>query len=773
MLGIALISASILLFEILVLRVFSFTIWHHFAFMVISVALLGFSASGVILSRRPALAARGNVNAAWAAAGFGLCAVASIVVITNVDFNPKEISTDPRQIAVLGLYYLALAVPFTFGGLVVGILLAEDTAAAPRLYAADLVGAGVGALAVVPLLPLVSAEGAVLVAAALALAASATLRFRASTLAGAALLLGLAPWASELLPISAGPGRYLNLLLRDPDRFPERRPLYRSWNALARVDLIDNVPEVDWTQNPGRRTRRLTMPMLVLDGDAATPLVNADAPAEELAYLDHTLPSIPLQALQPRRVLVIGAGGGVDVLTALHHGAREVDAVEINPAVIDITSRRFADRTGRLFERPGVRLIRAEGRSFVAQGGPAYDLIQISLIDTWAASASGAYSLTEGYLYTVEAFQDYFRRLGDGGVLSITRWGGRPPREILKLCSVAAEALRREGLADPNQSVAVLALGEVGSVLVKPRGFSVDDLDRLRRETEEHAVFPVHLPDLPDPLFAGILDNTTGHELLRDFPLDVTPATDDRPYFFQFGRWSDLFRPGAWRERQVFLSGRLVLATVLLQALLFSGVLLLVATRGGERKPGEGRMLAYFLLIGIAFMLVELSLMQRMTLYLGSPLLAASLVLAAVLIGAGLGSRWSDRPGSRSRPPAGLFLALAAAAVLAAFALPALLRTTIGLPFEVRLVLTCVVVLATGVLLGMPLPTAMTRIGESLGAGWVGRAWAANGVGSVLGPVLAAILSIDLGLGTTTLVGGLLYLLAFLALGPLWRPAAP
>jgi len=772
--AIALVSCAILIFEILVLRIFSFTIWHHFAFMVISVALLGFSASGVIIGRRPALVERARENAARAAVGFAGSAVLAAAVFALLPFDPTRLAEKPSQILVLALYYVVLAVPFTFSGLAVGLLLAADTASAPRLYAADLVGAGVGALAVVPLLPHLSAEGSVLVAAALALSSSWVLRRRPATMVAALVTLAVSPWAARVAPIPPGPGKLLHELLDDPDRPAERRLLHRRWNSLARIDLVDAAPQVAWALNPRQPTKRQRMPMLVLDGDAATPLVNASAAPEDLEYLDHTLSSMPLQAFRPERVLVIGAGGGLDVLTALHHGARAVDAVEINPDVIDIVRNRFADRTGGLFSRPGVRLIRGEGRSFVAHSRESYDLIQISLIDTWAASSSGAYSLTEGYLYTVEAFVEYFRRLGERGVLAITRWGGRPPREILKTCTVAVKALEKIGRTDPGRHVAVLSVGGLGGVLVKPGGFTDAEVDALRATVRAHGVRPRFLPGRGG---SGELARLFAAEdvdaFARAHPLDISAATDDRPYFFQFGRWRDLLDLGAWRERQYFLSGRLVLLTVLLQALSFSGLLLALSARGTERKRLERRAEAYFVIIGIAFMFVELALMQRLTLYLGSPLLAASLVLATVLVGAGVGSALSARWWVPGRSAAPLFALLAGSGLLAAYALPVLLNATIGLPLAARLVITGIVVLGIGILLGMPLPTALTRLGDGLGPGGVGRAWAANGAGSVLGPVLAAILSIELGLSATLAAGGALYLAAGRVLAPLGRPADP
>ncbi len=779
LLGIALISAAVLLFELVILRIFSFTIWHHFAFMVISIALLGFAVSGLLLTRWPRLLRNPERGAAAAATACAISMLVSTLVICTLRFDPTQLAKQPSQLVLLGLYFVVLAVPFTAAGLVVGILLGANLAQSGRLYAADLVGAGCGAVSVSLLLPLVSAEGCVTLAAALALSSAAVLAATPRSMqwiraCAAALLVLLSFGVGSWLPIQPGASKQLGSMATREDPFPHAKLIYHAWNALARVDLVEGVPEVEWTRNRLRPTKPQLMPTLVIDGDAATPLVNAAASPEELAYLDHTLPSAPLQAFRPEHVLVIGAGGGADVLTALHFGAKRIDAVEINPDVIDIATRKFATRTGGLFSKPGVNLIHGEGRSFVARSQDRYDLIQISLIDTWAASASGAYSLAEGYLYTVEAFQDYLSHLGEQGVLSITRWGGVPPREILKLCTVAVAALRQRGAQPPGEQIVVLAMGRFGGVLIKPSGFSSADLAALDRVIAEQAFGKVYYPGSTGvELFSQLLNSPDIDRFAREYEYDITPATDNRPYFFQFGRWGDLLRGGAWSEHQLFLSGRLVVAAVLVQALLCALLLLFVAFRSPALRSSpttlRWRVLGYFLGIGIGFMLIELCLMQRITLFLGSPLLATSIVLATLLVGAGIGSALSTRFVAAGTTPRGLFMLLALAAVLVAFALPPALGLLIGWPLSARLLVTIVIVGALGVLLGMPLPTAMTRLAALTGDGWVGWAWAANGAGSVLGPVLAAVLSIDFGLSLATLAGGVCYLTAYSLFGPLWR----
>lgn len=779
----ALIAASVSLFQIAIMRVFSFTIWHHFSFMVISVALLGFAASGVLLQRLSRLSSHPIRNAAWATLGFSVTALAATRLVGRIPFDPTRIAEGPEQLVSLSLYYPILFVPFACAGLAIVLLLRGFTASVGRVYAADLTGAGVGSLATISMLDRLGAEGLILGAAATAAIAAALLartdgagsplQQRAALLAAIALLLSL-PIAPRLLPIAPGPGKALHGFL-DQDRFPEARLAHTEWNALSRIDVVENSGTVRWTDNPHRPVHLPPQIQILIDGDAATPIVSATA-AEDLSFLDSMLPSAALQSFRPGRVLVIGAGGGVDVLGALRHGAERVDALEINPAIVRLVQGPYAAWSGHLYDDERVELHTVEGRSYVRRRDQQYDLIQLSLVDTWAASASGAYSLSESYLYTTEAFVDYLRRLDDSGALTITRWLWSPPRETLKLCATAVAALEQLGVNDPARHIVVLALGRIGSVIVKRSPFTDGDLDSILRVAQEHGFTFLYAPEaLGTNEFSEMLGADDRDAWFRTYRFDVKPATDDRPFFFQFGRWRDLaaFRDG-WSESLLVLSGRLVLLTTLVQALVLSGLLLVLPTaRARAETPVRGRawVLLYFAAIGASFMLVEISMMQRFTLFLGHPVYAIAGVLAVLLVAAGFGSTLTSSRLAARIPSALPFGAIAVLCLAYGLLLPLIFDALLGLPLAGRIVITIALLLPLGILLGMPFPLAVASL-HARGAGSaLGWAWAANGCASVIGPLLAVMVAMDFGFDAVLAIAAAGYIAAWATLDR-WSGAA-
>lgn len=774
--AIATIAFAVMLFEITLLRICSFTIWHHYAFMVISVALLGFGVSGTALQLRPAWGRPAARRAALFALLFAVTGVVAVGVAGRIPFDPARLADEPSQLWYLGGYYLALLLPFSFAGLAIIVLLKGGVTRVGSLYAADLAGAGAGACATVAVLGLVRVEGAVFLSAAAASLAAVVLllgaRGEQKMLAAAALAtaasLVVVPWASHVLVIPPGKSKLLARLPVDPATGTVRT-LSSDWNSLARVDVIDGGRPVEWMMNPRSAATFPPQALIVIDGDAVTPVLRFDGDLASLSFLDSAVPYAALQALRPERVLVIGSGGGLDVLAALRSGAGHVDAVEINPAVVRAVTVDHAELGGRLFEREEVTLHLGEGRSFIRTRDVLYDAIQLSLVDTWAATASGAYSLAESYLYTVEAFEDYLRHLEDDGFVSISRWEWTPPRENLRLVTVAEAALRRMGADDPASHIVVLASGHVGTVVVGRNPLGSAQLAAIARVARAEGFYPVFAPDLAsDNPFGAYLRTPDKASFLRNYPFDVSPVHDDRPFFFQFGRWSRL-NPfgGDFREAVFVLSGRLVVLTLLVQAGLLSTLLLglpaLVSRQRGAR-PGKGQrapriapVVGYFVLIGLAFMLVEIALMQRFTLYLGSPLHATALVLGTLLVAAGLGSALSARAVGRLRAEWPVFAGIVLLGMLAVPALPVVFDTTLAWPFAARALASVVLLVPLGILVGMPFPVAMARLVQHGGEGMIGWAWAANGCASVLGPILAVLLAMDLGLGAVLFAGACAY----------------
>lgn len=782
--GIALLAGGVILYEIALLRVFSFTIWHHFTFMVISVALLGFGVSGVALALRPALGTPSDTRASQWSLAFALSAPLTIFLLTRLPFDPTQLVEEPVQALYLALHYVGLALPFTFAGLGVVCLLHGHADRAGRVYGADLVGAGLGGLGAMAIIALVRVEGALLLAAAataaaaLSLVASSRGRWRLTCGVATVALMGMVPWAPGLLDIQPGPAKGLWRIFHGSGQFPDAKHLASGWDGLSRVDVVENAGTTGWTDSARATTPSPPQTLVVLDGDATTAIIEFDGDLSRLSFLEHTLPSAAHRAIRPEKVLVIGAGGGADVLSALYHGAEKVDAVEISPTVADMVTERFGDRGGALlFSRDDVTLHRGEGRAFVRRNKERYDLIQLSLIDTFAATASGAFSLAESYLYTVEAFEDYLSHLEPGGALAITRWGWVPPRETLRLCVVAHEALVRRGIEDPARHMVVLASGSLGSLIVTRDPWTQKDLRALGAVANEEGFIPVHVPGLSlDNPFTRFLKAKNKGVFIATYPYDVSAVTDERPFFFQFGRWGDLATFGeSWRENPVVASGRVVLLAVLVQASLLALLLLIVPlvrrdrfSRQAISAGDRARVVGYFFLLGLAFMLVQIPLMQRITLFIGNPVQATALVLATILVAAGTGSAFSARLAPRERTPRLVFGALVLAIILAAWLLPALMRAALGLPDTVRALVTVLMLAPVGFLMGIPLPSGLDRLQAAGAESQIGWAWAANGCASVIGPVLATLVALDVGLGAVMLVGAALYATAHLVYEPWW-----
>jgi spermidine synthase len=733
--AIFLISAATLLFQVAFIRIFSASIWYHFAFLVVSVALFGFGASGVALALVPDRAGDAARRAA-APALFAITAIVAYLGTVAVPFSPFLIAQDPVQILYFLIYDLLMLVPFFCSGSAVALILRDWPARAARLYALDLVGAACGTLLL--FLALAAALSAV---AAVLLAPSTRMRLIASTLLAAVVPLVLWP---QLLPdIRLDRSKAVVQI----EQRPGAKRVFSAWSALARIDVIEQ-PAAN--------------PMIFIDAAAATPVAPPQRP--EAARAD--LSALAFELHPTPSVAVIGPGGGIDVQNALALGAREVTAVEINPVIIDLVTRRYRDFTGSVFLDPRVHLVRDEGRSFVARSRRKFDILQITLIDTWAASVSGAYSLSENYLYTTEAFASYLEHLESGGSLAITRWYYEMPR----LVSLARAALERLGVRDPARHVAVVGQSVRSVLIVQREPFSPAQIAALRAFASQPGRRMLHDPDAAPEgsVFDALLLMPDPRPLIESSEVALDPVTDDSPFFFQLTRWKSLsltslrnFTPTSFLDPLALPVGQLALVTALAIGLLLSvGLLGVPLALGAVPKPGRWRWLGYFLALGIAYIVVEVVLMQRLALLLGHPTYSVTAVLFAILLFSGLGSAWSDR--WRGSPGAlGRFLAVAipAAILFVTFAVPPITRALMGLPLGARMLSATLVIAPLAFLMGVPFPLGIRVLG-SRGGGTIPWAWAANGCGSVLGSVCAVLGAMLWNFSVMLLAAGALYALA-------------
>lgn len=785
--AVGIVSAASLAYEVMLIRLFSIVQWHHFAYMAISIALLGFGASGTFLAlfRRRLLA---NVPAAFAAnaALFGVFALTGFALAQRLPFNALAVIWDPGQLAWLPALYLLLALPFFCGATCVGLALTAFPQGIARIYRYDLMGAGTGALAVVALLfaaPPMTALGVVAAAGPLA----AALVQRGRRLGQAALLLlglalaGLGSW-TPLQP-SEWKGLSQTLAVAGAELVGERS------SPLGLVSAVRNRT-VPFRHAPGLSLNAPSEPppqvALFTDGEGFNVITAFDGRLEPLAYLDYTGAALPYHLLAKPRVLVLGAGGGADVLQALYHGAASIDAVELDPEVVRLVRETFADFAGRLYDRPTVRVHAAEARGFVASTDERFDLIQIPLLDSFSTAAANL-GLNESYVYTVEAFEQYLAHLEPGGFLAITRWLKLPPRDALKLVATARAALERLGVDDAGQRLALLRTWNTTTLVLKNGRLEAGELALVRAFAQARSFDLAYLPGLRaeeanrfhvldrDDYFAGVtaLLGPESEDFLERYKFALRPATDDRPYFFNFFKWRalpELLERRALGGAALLDWGHLVLAATLAQAALLGLGLILLPLgflRPGARRAGaRWRVAVYFLSIGLAFLFIEIATIQRFMLLLGNPLYAVAAVLSSFLLFAGLGS--GVAPALERRLPGGaaLYLAVGAIGLLAlayAFGLPPVFRALMGLSGAAKIALTLVLIAPLAFAMGIPFPLALSRVAASTPE-LVPWAWALNGCASVLSAILAALIAMSLGFAAVVAIASALYVLAAAAL---------
>jgi hypothetical protein len=792
--SVALLSAAALAYEVLLMRLFSIIQWHHFAYMIISLALLGYGASGSFIAIAGPTLLRRFEHAYWSClASFGLTAVGCAVLAQRIPFNAEEVLWDWHQpLRLLGLY-LILSVPFFCAASGIALALTRYGKDVPRLYAADLLGAGAGSLGIVLLLFAVFPATALRLIGVLgllsALAAWRELRMaqrRWPTLAllGVLALLILPP---SWLELRISPYKGLPETLRiGGTRIVEERS-----SPLGLLAVVES-PRIPLRDAPGLSLYAETpIPEqlgLFTDADNMT-AINRNPDRKSLAYLDWQTSALPYYLARPEQVLVLGAGGGAEVQQALNHAVARIDAVELNPQVIELVSEDFAAYSGRLYQRPGVRVHIADARGYIRESRERYDLIQLSLLDAFGASSAGLYSLNENYLYTVEALRDYLRRLKAGGYLAISRWIKLPPRDTLKLYATALQALRDDGVREPQRQLVLIRSWQTGTLLVKNGDFDARELDALRAFCRARAFDLAWYPGMTEaeanrfnvleqPYFfraAQALNGAGAGDFMARYKFNIAPATDDRPYFFHFFKWRVLPEILALRGQgglPLLESAYLVMVATLLQAVVFSGLFILLpllarrweATARTSRVR-RGRVIIYFFAIGLAFLFVEIAFIQKFILFLDHPLYAVATVLTAFLVFAGLGSAAVTRlPPPEGRPAR--LAGRAVAAILAlgvayAFLLGPLFDSLMILPLAARVLLGILLIAPLAFCMGMPFPLGLECVGTGMPA-FIPWAWGINGCASVVSAVMASLLAIQFGFTVVIVSALLLYLAAAL-----------
>lgn len=809
-----LLSAASLGYELALMRAFSIALWHHFAYMVISIALLGFGASGTFLSLRGRWR---NPERAFAlfATLFALSLPACFAAAQRIPFDPFLLLWDPRQLLALAAYYLVFFLPFFFAATAIGLLLVEQAREASRVYCFNLLGSGLGSLLLVFFLFLVPPARAILLlyvlAATAALLTLPAFSPRARVLVAVLLIAAFYTFrAGDALRIRLSEYKGLSIALN----LPAAGVVEERFSPLGLVDVVRSPA---FRHAPGLSLAAPVTPPpqlgLFVDAESAGALTAFSGRRAPLEFLDWASSAAPYHVLSKpaeAQVLILGAGGGSDVLLALYHDCARIDAVELNPQIVALVRQSRAGFVSRIYDLPQVRLHTREARGFVeslpadaATANAGFDVIQISLLDSLAASTAGVHALNENYLYTVEAFARYTDHLSPHGMLGVTRWLQMPPRDTLKLFATAVAALEARGVARPGEHLALVRSWATATLLVKRTPFTPAEIAALKQFCAERLFDLDYYPGIEAQeanrlnrlarsyYFEAATEILAGGErreaFLRDYPFNLRPARDDQPYFEHFFRWRALpvLTRAYGRQWLPFVEwGYLVLVATLVQAAVISFALILLpffvlrrraGLDAGPASPGasRGRVLLFFLAIGLGYLFVEIVFIQKFTFFLANPLYAVGVVLTGALAWSGLGSLISGRLALRSpKGVGGASLACAGIAVLivaAALLLPRILPRLVGLSTPARVGVSLALMAPLACLMGMPFPLAWQRLAAAR-PGFLPWAWGVNGCASVLAAVLATLLAMSFGFRVVLFCAAGLYLLAAL-IAPARRPA--
>lgn len=792
-LGVFLVSAAVLMFEILITRLISVATWHYFAFLAVSLAMFGMSAGAVRVFYKSSRRSLDTVLWLTESAAFaGLSTALSIVVFV---FLPVQLTSDLVNLAALTVALLLFALPFYFGGVCIALALTQFSSVFSKVYAADLVGGAAGCILVVGLSYLLDGPSVGLAVALVFAWASCSFgmmeprmpsRLPAVSIALCALLL-------SANVISSGLGQPLINLHWVKGRCIDWRPEYEKWTPISYITVYPYWKHEPFGWGFGSRAvlgAAAQQRFLSIDGQAGTVLTEFHGDLSKINYLKFDLSNLAHHLRSNANVLVIGVGGGRDILSALAFQQNSIVGVELNDAIVDVVTNKFADFCGNLTRQKGVEIVNAEARSYLEGTKKQFDIIQASLIDTWAATTTGAYALAENSLYTVEGWQSMFDRLSDKGILSFTRWYiPSEPYELYRLCAIARAALEMEGITDAGRHIVVQVLlyqqqKSIVTLLVSKKPWTEADLERIAEVGKECGFRSLYSPKASSDDNLALLINSKpvtpgeSNEFIDNYPVDISATSDDRPFFFNFERLAnvrlfDFSRLAQWKATGDAESHYGHASHALIYCLILCSVLACVcvtlpafAFRRSKSQLTRDHFLPsitallYCGALGAGFMFIEVSIMLRQSVFLGHPTVGMIVVLPSMLVSSGLGSFVCAHIERAKLKRQGIILLSTTFAVVVVFhalAEVAYFRFA-GFELVFKALIAALLIVVPAFFMGMAMPLGMRRFDQRGNA--VSWFWAVNGATSILASVSTVAISLAFGISSAYYVGAACYLVA-------------
>jgi len=775
---ILLFSMGVLASEIILTRIFSVIFWYHFGFLILSSAMLGFGIGGVLIRLYGVKLERYTQPHIMVTASLlsGLALVTALVIITHNPFYSSDPGQSPGTMALyMGLEIftgaMALVFPFTMMGAVIIHILQRNKEHVAFYYAANLAGSGLGCLWALFLLDNGGGLTGLLSVAALLIASGALLAWPdLKKLAGISMIASLVivlllPYANLIFPLKSPQGKPATRIRDDRIKLSE-------WTSLSKVDFFEETNADDhgfglWglsSEFKGNLPER--MGILIDYWAYTTMLRHKDTPG----YYDF-MDDLPMNAMYSitkdnPNMLIIGSGGGMDIRSGLIHGARHIDAVEINPSIFKGLTRTFADYSGGVYQDPRVNAHLAEGRRFLESSRDHYDLIQLSGVDTCSSTQAGAFALSENFLYTREAFNQFYNHLTPQGLLSLTHWfipsAKGYPRFSLRLFCLALSALEDQGIKSPEKNILFFQSKRFAILLAKQHPFSPEEIKTIADIADQKGYSFLYRPDkviFTAMKFYSYVKARDKEAWINDYPYQVSPPTDDSPFYFENRKLKNIFSSGDYISGYSRFDGQTILVLLLGEMILASLILIIFSFRLEKNRPDIPGWL-YFFCIGMGFMLVEVSFSQQLILFLGHPFYALSVVLFSILMFSGIGSFVSERLSTRV-PGSALLLILSLLLVVQSLFGLHLIRSLMGIQSNmVRIMISVVLIAFPAFFMGTAFPLGVSQLNRAGKHESLGIYWAWNSVASVTAAIIAILMAIEYGFHTVMITAALCYLIS-------------
>lgn len=792
LLSISLISAAILSYEILLVHLFGVIQPHHSSSLIISLAMLGFGLSGTLTTLlRNTLLKHFSLIYPLCLTLCGMSMVSSFLIVQAMPINGEQLFWEMSQVFILTGALLFLVIPFFWGGTAISLTFYRYDKSCAIIYGWDLFGAGAGSIFIPCLLFFLFPTNVLIGVGLLGILAATVagfelqLRHRGMLCSGLAVAILLSGFLSSKIELHPSPYKTLQqyLQIKGSTIIEER------FSPLGLIQVVQN-DLVPIRHAPGLSLAATAPPPaqlgLFINGENFSGIAKVDKGEEgvkELQYLGQTTSSLPYYLRQPGNILLPGVGGGGDILQARFHGVNDITCVELNPQLVDLLQKELAPYSGHLLD--DVQIHHTNIRSFLATAKQQYDLIQLSLLNSFLSSVSGSEGVGENYLLTVDAIRQYLTHLSPNGYLSITGWVKNPPRDTLKLLTTVFAAYQKEGVKNIERCFVLIRGWQTATLLVKRTTFTPEEIELLENFCDKHSFDIAYTFNadtsqvnrfniLRDPLFlqaARTLLTEKAALFTRNYKYNIVPATDNRPYFNVFFKWSSLREIWELKERggaALLESGYLMVAISLSISVLLSFILIgtpLVILKKSALKEqfkfALTKVLPYFFLTGIGFLLVEIAFIQQFILYLGHPLYAFSLCVASFLVFGGLGSHLCHKLADIHKTDLLIKLAVPGIICIILFyqvQLGEFFVLTAGFPFVVKIFLSTMLLAPLALLMGMPFPLGLTGL-SSNNRSLIPWAWGINGCGSVISSLSATLLAIHFGFQLVIITAATAYLL--------------